>query len=134
MSFPKLILVVDDSRANRLLMRELLKSRGYQVQEAESAERCVALMRHSLPDLVLMDVQLPGIDGLSATRYLKTDPMFATVPVIALTSRNLASDKGDALAAGCDAYLSKPVKPSECFAAIEAILGADRPSGGREPR
>jgi two-component system cell cycle response regulator DivK len=121
-----LILVVDDSRANRMLIAELLKSRDYAVLEADSAERCVALMRERLPDLVLMDVQLPGIDGLTATRYLRADPMFAQVPVIALTSRNLARDKDAALAAGCDAYLTKPINQTECFQTIAAILGRHR--------
>jgi len=124
------ILVVDDSRANRLLMRELLKSRGYEVAEAESAEQALALMRDSKPDLVLMDVQLPGMDGLTATRVLRADPLLATTPVIALPSRNLAIDKEAALAAGCNAYLSKPINQKECFEAITSILGRQAGDAG----
>jgi len=103
------ILVVDDNPTNLKLLRVLLLREGYDVATAASAEEAEALIGECLPDLVLMDVQLPGVDGLTLTRRLKGDPRTERVVVIAVTAYAMKGDQEKALAAGCDAYLTKPI-------------------------
>ena len=101
MSARQLILVVEDNEANQLLTRSVLELEGYAVEVAGSANEAFEVLRERTPDLILMDVQLPGEDGLSTTRRLKADPVTATIPVVALTAHAMAGDREQALGAGC---------------------------------
>lgn len=102
------ILVIEDNPANRTLAEFLLVNAGHRVLLAADAPQGLALARAAQPELVLMDVQLPGMDGLAATRELKADPATSTIKVIALTAFAMKGDEERFLAAGCDGYLSKP--------------------------
>jgi len=103
------ILVVEDNPANQLLIQFTLESSGYQVELAGSAPEALASIERRRPDLILMDIQLPGRDGLSLTRQLKADPKVEAIPVVALTARAMAGDRELSLAAGCAGYISKPI-------------------------
>jgi len=118
-----LILVVEDNEANRLLASSVLEREGYQVDlAANSTEALDRLTRH-LPDLILMDVQLPGEDGLALTRRLKADPRTAMVPIVALTAHAMVGDKEDALAAGCSGYVSKPINTRTFGKEVRKYIG-----------
>ena len=125
----KRILVVEDQTDSRRIMRDLLVSAGYDVLEAETGQDGVKLAESERPDLILMDLQLPVIDGLEATRRIKANPELRPTPVIAVTSYALSGDNEKAMAAGCDSYFSKPVSPRTLLAKINAILG--RPVSGK---
>jgi CheY-like chemotaxis protein len=103
------VLVIDDNAANLLLTKTLLQANGYLVREAGNAEDGVRAATEAMPDLILMDIQLPGQDGLAATRALKADPATASIPVIALSAYALPAEKEAALAAGCNGYITKPI-------------------------
>jgi two-component system, cell cycle response regulator DivK len=103
------ILIVDDHPANLKLTRVLLTSEGYDVRMASNAEEALQLVGPFAPRLILMDVQLPGMDGLTLTRLLKSDPATRSIQIIALTAYAMKGDEERALAAGCDGYLSKPI-------------------------
>jgi CheY-like chemotaxis protein len=109
MSRGSLILVVEDNEANQLLARAVLELEGYRVEVAGSAAEALDLIRACAPDLVLMDIQLPGKDGLSLTRDLKADPTTNDIPVVALTAHAMTGDREMALKAGCAGYISKPI-------------------------
>jgi len=104
-----LILVVDDNDGGLLLATAVLQREGFRVDSAGSAEDVRKRLTARLPDLILMDVQLPGQDGLSLTRQLRADPATAAIPIVALTAHAMASDREDAFAAGCVGYISKPI-------------------------
>ena len=123
------ILVVEDNPANMKLAEFLLRKAGHEVLAAEDAPAGIALARAQLPDLVLMDVQLPGMDGLEATRALKSDPATRAVKVIALTAFAMKGDEEKMRSAGCDGYIAKPFQYQEFLARIEAALRA-----AEEPR
>jgi two-component system cell cycle response regulator DivK len=116
------IVVIEDNPANMKLAVFLLHSAGHEVLQAADAESGLALIRAKMPALVLMDVQLPGMDGLAATRQLKTDPAIAHIPVIALTSHAMKGDEATILAAGCDGYLPKPFHHKELMGMVEKML------------
>ena len=118
----KLILVVDDQELNVKLLRIILELRGYAVAAASDARQARESVRAARPDLVLMDVQLPETDGLQLTREFKTDPGLGLIPIIAVTSHAMMGDDERALAAGCDAYLSKPIDRAALIALIERFL------------
>ena len=103
------ILVVEDNETNMKLLLFILKSRGYDVSSATNADEALATLRTALPRLILMDLQLPGIDGLALTRQLKADPRTEQIPVIAVTAFAMKGDKEKALEAGCSGYLTKPI-------------------------
>ena len=103
------VVVVEDNERNMKLFREVLESSGYRTLEAETGERAVALTAEHRPDLVLMDIHLPDIDGVEALRMLRADERTASVPVLALTAQAMEGDRERFLAAGFDGYLSKPV-------------------------
>jgi CheY-like chemotaxis protein len=103
------ILVVEDNEANQLLASSILEREGYQVDLAASSEEAHARLGDGHPDLILMDIQLPGEDGLSLTQRLKSDPATARIPIVALTALAMAGDRERSLAAGCDGYISKPI-------------------------
>ncbi len=104
-----LILVIEDNALNLELVTDVLEANRFRVSSARTAEEGLRLARELLPDLVLMDLSLPGMDGLAATRALKSDPTTRHLPVIALTAHAMRGDQEIALQAGCDGYLSKPI-------------------------
>lgn len=104
-----LILVVEDNEANQLLVAAVLERDGYRVRIAASAPEARAELEICRPDLILMDVQLPGLDGLSFTRELKSGSDTAAIPVVALTAHAMSGDRATALESGCDGYISKPI-------------------------
>ena len=118
----KRILVVEDQEDNRQILRDLLANAGYDMIEAEDGEQGVAAANNERPDLILMDIQLPVLDGYEATRRIRTNPDLKSVPIIAVTSYALAGDEDKALAAGCDGYVSKPYSPRELLAKVRAYL------------
>jgi two-component system cell cycle response regulator len=119
------ILVVDDNRFNRKLACDLLALEGYEVQECEDAEQAWELLEAgSLPDLVLMDIALPGMDGLTLTRRLKAEPRFAALPVVAMTALVMKGDEEKALAAGCAGYITKPIDTRRLPAQVAQFLQA----------
>jgi len=118
----KRILVVEDQEDNRRILRDLLGSAGYELIEAESGEDAVAAVGAQRPDLILMDIQLPVMDGYEAARRIKSSPDMQTVPIIAVTSYALAGDEAKALAAGCAAYISKPFSPRALLAKVREYL------------
>ncbi len=117
------LLLVEDNEMNRDAISRLLERRGFSVITGENGEQGLQLCRERLPDLVLMDVGLPGIDGYEATRQIKADPRTARIPVVALTARALTSDREAAMAAGCDDYDTKPVDLARLVGKIHALLG-----------
>jgi CheY-like chemotaxis protein len=117
------ILLVEDNEMNRdMLSRRLIRG-GYEVVVAEDGQRGVEMAQNVRPDLILMDMSLPVIDGWEATRQLKTNPELQTIPVIALTAHAMASDRQKALEAGCDDYDTKPIELHRLLGKIEKLLG-----------
>jgi len=123
------ILVIEDNPANMKLACLLLRKANHTVLCAVDAETGLMLARADQPDLILMDIQLPGMDGLAATALLKRDPVTAGIPVIALTAMAMKEDQEKTQVAGCDAYIAKPLRYQELYAAIDTLL-ANRPAGG----
>lgn len=103
------ILIVEDNPANMKLASFLLRGAGYQVLQATDADAGLVLLRSALPELVLMDIQLPGMDGHAATRLIKSDPLLSHIKVIALTAHAMQGDEDTMYADGCDGYLAKPL-------------------------
>ena len=122
MSYQPLVLVVEDNDANQLLARSVLEREGYRVEVAGAAEEALEKMAERLPNLILMDVQLPGQDGLSLTRALKADPTTANIPVIALTAHAMTGDREETIAAGCAGYIAKPIDTRTLGKQIREIL------------
>ena len=116
------ILIIEDNPANMKLVCLLLRNVGHMALCAVDAETGLTLARVNPPDLILMDIQLPGMDGLAATALLKKDPITAAIPVIALTAMAMKADEEKSLVAGCDAYIAKPLRYQELYAAIDALL------------
>jgi CheY-like chemotaxis protein len=116
------ILVIEDNELNMKLVRSLLKMDNYDVIEAIDAEKGMQLARKNHPDLILMDIQLPGMDGLSATKILKADPSLREIPIVALTSHAMEGDDKKALAAGCNGYIAKPIDTKNFLATIQQYL------------
>jgi len=104
-----MILIVEDNAANQLLVSAVLDREGYRIELTASAIEAREVIDRGLPNLILMDVQLPGVDGLTFTRQLKADPVTAHIPVVALTALAMSGDRERALAAGCAGYISKPI-------------------------
>ena len=115
------ILVVDDSRTNQMLMSAVLEEAGYTVLLAANGDQCMARISETTPALILMDLQLPGKDGLTLTREILAAPVTAEIPIVALTARALPGDREAALAAGCAGYLTKPIN-SRTLAAEVAVF------------
>jgi two-component system, cell cycle response regulator DivK len=114
----KKILLVEDNPVNRRLAIFLLRSQGYQVREATNAQEAFEILRNEQFDLIVMDIQLPGMDGLEATTKLRAEPATAEIPVIAVTSYAMAGDRDKALAAGCSGYVTKPIDKTIFLAEI----------------
>jgi len=118
----KRILVVEDTEDNRQIIRDLLTSAGYEMIEAVNGEEGVAMAAQHRPDLILMDIQLPVIDGYEATRRIKAQPELKHIPIIAVTSYALSGDEAKTKAAGCDAYVAKPFSPRQLLAKVREFL------------
>jgi two-component system cell cycle response regulator DivK len=116
------ILIIEDNEANMRLARLLLTNAGHSVRWAADAESGLTLARECQPALILMDIQLPGMDGLAATALLKHDPLTAHIPVIALTAMAMKEDREKTRLAGCDAYVIKPLRYKELYQVIYALL------------
>ena len=116
------ILIIEDNRTNMKLATLLVRNAGHTVLCAVDAETGLTQARADRPDLILMDIQLPGMDGLAATTLLKQDPATASIPVIALTAMAMREDEEKTKIAGCDAYISKPLRYQELYAAMDALL------------
>lgn len=117
------ILVVEDNEANQMLVRAVLELEGYAVDLAGSAPEALERLQGATPDLILMDVQLPGEDGLSLTRQLKAQPSTAPIPVVALTAHAMRGDREQAMAAGCVGYIAKPIDTHTFGDEVRAFLG-----------
>ncbi len=118
----KTILVAEDDPASRELMREILEAGGYRVLEACNGGEALQKMEEMEPDLVLLDIQMPGLDGFAVLRQLRQNPSYATLPVVALTAYAMRGDREKVLAAGFDAYLTKPVDATALRAQIQKLL------------
>lgn len=119
---PAEILIIEDNPLNMELARDLLESRGYNVREAVTAQEGIQAIRASLPDLVLMDIQLPGMDGLTATRLLRQDETLKNLIIIALTAHAMKGDEQKVMEAGCNGYMSKPIDTRLFHATIARFL------------
>ena len=121
----ELILLVEDNEKNRKLAHDVLVHQGYRVADAESAEEALRLGRQERPDLVLMDIHLPGIDGITALQQLRADPATRSIPVMAVTASAMTHDRAKIMAAGFDGYQSKPISVKTFLVAVRELL--DRP-------
>ena len=119
----KNILLVEDNPVNRRLAVFLLRSQGYEVREATTAQEAFEIIEKERPDLIVMDIQLPGMDGLEATRKIKAQPATADIPVIAVTSYAMKGDREKAMAAGCAGYVTKPIDKNIFIQEVAARLG-----------
>jgi two-component system, cell cycle response regulator DivK len=120
----ELILIVEDNANNRMLVRDVLQSRGYQTAEAETAEDALTLARAARPALILMDIQLPGMNGMDALVRLRADASTRDIPVMAVTASAMTHDRHKIMAAGFDAYQSKPLNVREFIEAVRTVLSA----------
>jgi two-component system cell cycle response regulator DivK len=125
----ELILIVEDNDKNRKLERDVLQFHGYQTTEAESAEDGIRLARASTPALILMDIQLPGMNGIEALGQLRADPVTRAIPIIAVTASAMTHDRQKIMAAGFDGYQSKPINVKEFVMAVRQMLDR-RPAAG----
>ena len=118
----ELILIVEDNEKNRRLVRDVLQFKGYETIETETGEEGVELARSRQPALVLMDIQLPGIDGITALKRLREDPVTRAMRVMAVTASAMTQDRQNILAAGFDGYQSKPINVKSFLEAVETLL------------
>ncbi len=122
----KKILLVEDNPVNRRLAEFLLRSQGYQVRAATNAQEAFDNIKNERPDLILMDVQLPGMDGLEATKKLKEEQTTRDIPVVAVTSYAMKGDREKALAAGCSGYITKPIDKETFVQEVATVLGGSK--------
>ncbi|MFY9837930.1 MAG: response regulator [Xanthobacteraceae bacterium] len=118
----KRILVVEDQPDNRQIIRDMLAPTDYEITEAENGEQALAAIAKQRPDLILMDIQLPVMDGYEATRRIKADPALRSIPIIAVTSYALSGEEKKARSAGCDEYVPKPFSPRQLLAKIRQYM------------
>lgn len=124
------ILLVEDNPANQLLASSVLERDGFEVTVAESAQDAETAILRQKPDLILMDIQLPEMDGLSFTRRLKADPSTASIIVVAMTAHAMVGDREDAIAAGCAGYISKPIDTRMLGSQVRSLLQAETAEAG----
>ena len=125
---PNSILLVEDNEDNRIIYATALRYAGYEVYEAITGTEGIAQARSQRPDLVLMDISVPELDGWEATAILKADPKTKHIPIIAVTAHALPGDEERSLEAGCDGYLAKPIPPAMLIAEIDRRFGRTTPS------
>lgn len=128
------VLIVEDDPTNRMLATRILGAAGITFAEAVDGEQALVLLEQRRPDLILMDLSLPGIDGWEVARRVRSHPELETVPILAVSAHAMTGDREKALAAGCDDYLTKPYRPAHLIAAVNRILRpadqpADQPTG-----
>jgi CheY-like chemotaxis protein len=123
MATPKRVLLVEDNADNQFIYSAMLRHAGYDVLVAIDGPQGLTLGREQSPDLVLMDISIPGMDGLEVTRQLKADPTTRRTPIVALTAHALPSDRLRAMEAGCDAYLAKPIAPPQVLDEVRRLIG-----------
>ena len=123
------VLVLEDNDSNRELVEDLLQVAGYHVVGCPSGEEATAWLAANRPDLILMDINLPGLDGLALTQQIKGRPQTATIPIVALTAQAMKGDRDRILAAGCDGYISKPIDVQQFPAQIARYLPANAVEG-----
>jgi CheY-like chemotaxis protein len=128
MTSPPLILVVEDNEVNQLLTASVLEREGFEVQLAGSSVQAMERLVSRKPDLILMDIQLPGMDGLALTRRLKADPATANITVVALTAHAMSGDREQTLAAGCAGYISKPIDTRTFGSQVREFLHSTVPT------
>jgi two-component system, cell cycle response regulator DivK len=128
------ILVIEDNEKNRYLTTFILEKRGYQVFQAEDGQAGIALAHQIKPDLILLDIQLPMMDGYAVARELRQNGELREVPIVAVTSYAMVGDREQVLAAGCVGYIEKPINPSTFIAEIEQYLPAQKPTDIQEVR
>ena len=126
-SSAKIVLLVEDNEDNLVVYRTILEHVGYRVIEARDGEEGVTQARRQLPDLILMDISIPKMDGWEATQRLKADASTRGIPIIALTAHALEEDRQKAQQAGCDGYLAKPVEPRRVVQEVERFIGPAKP-------
>ncbi len=119
---PAKVLVVEDNEMNMQLFEYLLEEGGYQILKATSGEDALRVVAEKMPDLILMDIHLPGMDGLSVVRELKNDSKMQRIPILALTAHAMRGDKDRFLQAGCDGYISKPIDVKTFIPSIQKFL------------
>ena len=119
---PKTILVVEDNDLNLKLFGDLLEMSGYHVLKAREGMEALRLVREHRPDLIVMDIQLPGVSGLEVTKWIKEDRLLKAIPIVAVTALALKGDEQKIRAAGCDAYMSKPISTGNFLKAIERFF------------
>ena len=120
----ELILIVEDNENNRMLVRDVLQSRGYRTEETDTGEEGVRLAREHRPALILMDIQLPGMNGMDALRLLRADAATRDIPVMAVTASAMTQDRQKIMATGFDASQSKPINVREFVEAVRGVLAA----------
>ncbi len=118
----KRILVVEDNPLNRYLVTFLLEQQGYEMLVAEDGAQALEMLESDIPDLILMDMQLPKVDGYEATRRIKTDGRFSSIPLVALTAHSMPRDRQRAVDAGCDEFVTKPVDGDGLLALVGKLL------------
>jgi CheY-like chemotaxis protein len=121
---PQLILVVEDDAANRDYARTVLEAEGFEIEAVESAEQALVVLAGRKPDLILMDIQLPGIDGLELTKRLKADPRTEPIPIVAMTGQTMPIHQRAAMAAGCAGFIGKPATPTALTNEVMAHIRA----------
>jgi two-component system, cell cycle response regulator DivK len=124
----ELILIVEDNENNRLLLRDVLQAQGYQTSETDTAEEGIRLAASARPALILMDIQLPRMNGIEALRHLRADPLTRNIPVIAITASAMMHDRQRIMAAGFDNYQTKPINVREFLDGVRATLDRRAPS------
>ena len=126
----ELILIVEDNEKNRKLLRDVLQFKGYQTVETETAEEGIRLAQESQPALILMDIQLPGIDGITALKQLRADPRTEKIPIIAVTASAMIHSRKEILAEGFDGYQTKPISLKEFLEEVRKVLDLHQSGGG----
>lgn len=116
------VLIIEDLPVNMLLMVAILQRAGHEAIEADTAAAGIRLAREQQPDVILMDIQLPDMDGLAATRLIKVDPVLRAIPVIAVTAFAMKSNEDEIFAAGCDGYVTKPVRYQQFLSELDAVV------------
>lgn len=131
MSQGPLILLVEDNEVNQLLTSSVLEREGFAVDIAASSQQALEVLQSRTPDLILMDIQLPGLDGLAFTRQLKADPATAPIPIVALTAHAMNGDREQSLDAGCVGYVSKPIDTRSFGRQVREFLTSTEPASSQ---
>ncbi len=123
-----MVLIVEDDRISQKMVRDALRAAGYETEEVDSGERALQKVAEKTPDLIVMDIRLPGIDGLETTRRLKADPGTAAIPIVAVTAHVMPEDESLIRDAGCDAYMPTPLRFSALLGVVSDLLAGRQPA------